>query len=514
MGTGRLTLAFNYPARGGRPAVKETLAIDMVVNVERSVNVNLTEMPTLIYGYRNNFCMDLGATEKVTFKCERNNPPNYSDSSSDPARWSNGKWYRHLEDLFDRWQNFGLNAEGVQTGGCTLSFDPEDEALMAPISGNAFLVGALSPDYSVQKMTFSLPMQFATMKPGSSGAAERVTLTLVSSTDSGSTLRTTVTVLKGYPQTVDLPSEWEDSNKDAVFLGWRTDSASIPAGGTYTFYGDATLTAVWQTYTHWHFFQTSNKVTVPSNVDSVKVTIVGGGGGGGGSATYRASSLSAHYWFMGGGGGSGDVKELAFEVAPGDVLSVECGEGGTGGTNQISGAVGSTNPTNGGGGGTTILKKNDQQVASVSGGQGGRAAAPKDGAHGAGGSRYATGGSHSADGKSGGDGGFLAPNIASNAGKGMSDYDTTDGGSYNIPIYKRGGSGGGAAAFYAALKSVDGTQTLASKGGDGWDPESDADAGDGSCGGGGGSGKVANSSRAGVGGRGCALILMFTRSGL
>lgn len=511
MGTGAITLAFNYPARGGRPAVKESLEIPIVTSVERTVNVNLTEMPTLIYGYRNNFCMDLGATEKVTFKCERNNPMNYSDSSSDPAKWSNGKWYRHLEDLFDRWQNFGLNASGEQTGGCTLSFDPEDETLLAPMKGNAFLVGALSPDYSVQKLTFSLPMQFATMKPGSSGSAERVTLTLVNELDDGSTLRTTVTVLKGYPQTVPLPDGWAETHENDEFLGWRAGSETIPAGGTYTFMTDTTLTAVWNSAVYAYFFATTNQLTVPSNVNYAKITLVGGGGGGGGSGAYRQATLLPFYWFMGGGGGSGDVTEIGMEVSPGDILAVECGEGGTGGTNYLDGYSSTTSPTNGGGGGATYLRRNGSQEAYANGGQGGRAASPRNQTHGAGGSTYAAGGTHTASRDSGGDGTYLSPNIADNAGKGAADHTVTS--SDNVPTYMRGGCGGGAAAFYASPKAMNG-RVVASKGGNGWIPASETDATDGENGGGGGSGRIANSRRAGVGGSGCALILLFRKAAL
>lgn len=506
MGTGRLTLAFNYPARGGRPAVKETLAIDMVVNVERSVNVNLTEMPTLIYGYRNNFCMDLGATEKVTFKCERNNPPNYSDSSSDPARWSNGKWYRHLEDLFDRWQNFGLNAEGVQTGGCTLSFDPEDEALMAPISGNAFLVGALSPDYSVQKMAFSLPMQFATMKPGSSGAAERVTLTLVTTDDSGTTHRSTVSVLKNYPQTVPLPDGWENLREGTAFMGWRMGSTVIASNATYTFQSDATLTAIWNAPFSCVFCTSDVTLTVPDGVNYLKAYIVGGGGGAGGGRT-KGSGVAPTIKedLVGGGGGAGEAISREAFVYPGDTVTVSCGSGGSNGKNSTTSSIDQTSVGDGGDGGATIVRISSGSTWSASGGQGGKACNIPQRLHGSGGSQYVAGGTHGSGYSGGRDGGFASPNIADNAGKGGRDDESAE---------KMGGNGGGAAAFRYRFTLTDGTvmpsstEWYESKGGNGKDAVDGTNPTDGTYGGGGGSG-MRDGTSSGKGGKGCALILMF-----
>lgn len=505
MGSGTLTLAFNYPARGGRPAVREMLVVPMVANVERSVNVNLTEMPTLIYGYRNNFCMDLGATEKVTFKCERNNPSNYSDSSTDPARWSNGKWYRHLEDLFDRWQNFGLNSSGEQTGGCTMSFEPEDETLIAPISGNAFLVGALSPDYSVQKMTFSLSMQLANMKPGASRTIEYVTLTLVTTDDSGATHRSTLSVLKNYPQTIPLPSGWEEFRVGSAFMGWRMGSITIASNTAYTFSTDATLTAIWNSPFSCDFCTSDAVLTVPSGVNYLKAYIVGGGGGGGGSRTRTRNSSSIAADLIGGGGGAGEAVVREAFVDPGDTVTIICGSGGSNGRNSTTSSIGQSSVSDGGDGGATTVRISDGTSWSAQGGQGGKACNISQRLHGDGGSQYVRGGTHGSGYSGGRSGGYSSPNISENAGKGGKDDESAE---------EMGGNGGGAAAFRYRFTLTDGTivpsstEWYESKGGSGKDVVDGTDPTDGVHGGGGGSG-MRDGASSGKGGSGCAIVLMF-----
>lgn len=515
MGMGDLTLEFHYPDKAGRGAVNETLTIPMVTNFERSINVNLTEMPTLIYGCRNNFCMDLGATEKITFKCERNCPLPCNDSSRNPEDWSNGKWYRHLEWLFDRWQNFGRSPDGTWTGGLTMSFVPEDTTLLAPVKGNVFLVGSLSVDYAIQRMTFSLPLQLASMKPGDTAPMERVTLTLRTATDSQGTLTEEVSVLKGFPQTVDLPEDWKDVRKGMVFMGWQMGDITIGTGNSYTFTSDATLTAIWRGASDCYWFTSDGTMIVPTNVNYMELVLVGGGGGGGGGGGWRAGVGAMYHWVVGGGGGSGDVVTQGTTVSPGDTIRVICGEGGSGGTNRP--AQTSTNPqkpTNGGAGGDTIVYLNGAERFRAKGGEGGRAATLATNTFGAAGSYYAKGGAHAADADHATDGEALDPNVQSNAGTGGKDAEKNG-------IVYRGGAGGGAAALMHSYTLSNGTHRptpsesasgfFESKGGNGEDCVAGTDATDGMYGGGGGSGRKTDYQRAGVGGTGVAIVLFFER---
>lgn len=511
-GVGDLMLSFNYPARAGLAAVKKTLRMPLVVDIERNVNVNLTEMGTIIYGCRNNFCMDLGATEKVTFKCERVNPFPYSDMSSDPDDWSNGKWYRHLEDLFDRWQNFGLDSKGEQTGGCTMVFTPADASLMAPISGNVFLVGALGVSYSVQKMTFSLPLQFGNMKMTSS-EAERVTLTLVTETFDKKTETTTVSVLKGYPQSVPLPDEWADIMGGAVFIGWEvSNGAYVPVGSTYTYQTEMTLTARWRKASSVQYITSDETVTVPSGVDHVSVYAVGGGGGAGGSARFIELGNQEYVMAPGGAGGAGQTSTASWGVSAGDVISVTIGAGGECGASR--GALSAGDGGDGKNGGKTVVKCR-YNICTAEGGSGGGGTKNMGGA-GKGGEEYVAGGSYEQD------GGYEAPNVKENRGKkGTRGTAPSPSGLANVLRY--GGGGGGAAAFRYAFIAEDGTRYPASGyyesiGGDGAD-EADPQvrAYSGKVGGGGGSGRaesyLVDKERAGYGGDGAVILAFFKVSG-
>ncbi len=514
-GIGDLTISFHYDNKAKRGAVNETLKIPFVTDVERSVNVNLTEMPTLIYGCRNNFCMDLGATEKVTFKCERINPVPYNDASSDPEKWSNGRWYRHLEDLFDRWQNFGYDSSGARTGGCQLTFTPADTTLLPAIGANVFLTGAISPSYEVQKMSFSLPFTLADMTM-SSGEAETVTVTIDPGASSMSSR--TVELLKGYPQVIPVPDGWESARPGMILIGWSIGSDRISKSSSYTFTKDTTVTAIWNEPTRCYWCTSDTVTVVGSDETYLTVYLIGAGGGGGGSGYARSSMLSPVYWFVGGGGGAGEVVSWETDVTPGSNIRVQCGTGGTGGTTRISDSGYVAAPTAGGTGGNTLLQIDSSTVATAHGGSGGSAAAVRlnGGSNGAGGSLYQAGGTHS--GSKGGDGSTASPNISSNVGKGMDDlYVPTDGAgtSASPPKTFAGGCGGAAAAFRMvdAPLTVSGMKTeyttVQSFGGDGGDPSSGTLPQDGRFGGGGGSGRYETLERAGVGGSGAALLLFY-----
>ncbi len=511
-GYGDLVLAFNYPAKAGRGAVKKTLNIPLVTDVERSVNVNLTELPTIIYGCRSNFCMDLGATEKITFKCERVNPFPYNDLSLDPDEWSNGKWYRHLEDLFDRWQNFGLDGNGEKTGGCTMRFTPADSTLVAPIEGNVFLIGSLNMSYSVQRLSFSLPLQLASMKV-TGGAVSKVTLTLKTNTTSQGTLSTTYEVLQGFPVTVPLPDEWTDVKEGNVFMGWEYSGGYIPDGSVHTYTSAMTLTARWRGPLDAVFITSSQDYTIPSGVDYIKVYAIGGGGGAGGmSHTTINDGVAGDRFIMwpGGAGGSGEVQTGSASVSQNSVLSITIGEGGKAGTNM--GPASKRSGTNGGQGKATVVLRDGNSFVRAEGGAGGFGTVLNSGTGGAPGTSYCSGGSAEEDGQT------TSPNIEGNVGKAGKASTTYTTGSY--PRLYRGGGGGGAAAFYYRFDTEAGMRPESgyyeSRGGAGSTVEGSdrqVPAGNGYYGGGGGSGDRGDSlldpDNQGNGGGGAALVLLF-----
>ena len=50
-----------------KDGAKVRLQMPTIVSIEDGLSASLTETSTMIYGYKNNFCMDLGNTEKITF---------------------------------------------------------------------------------------------------------------------------------------------------------------------------------------------------------------------------------------------------------------------------------------------------------------------------------------------------------------------------------------------------------------------------------------------------------------
>jgi len=529
-GIGDATIEYHFPARGGMKAINGTLSIPYITSIERTANVNLTEMPTLIYGASNNFCMDLGATEKITLKCERVNPFPYNDFSSDPAQWSNGKWYRHLESIFDRWQNFGVNGDGERTGGVTLRFVPADEELHPTIAANVFLAGSLGMSYSVQKLSFSLPFQLGNMQM-KDVKLDTVMLTLETPTDSGTPLTLPKEVYKGIPTVISLPSEWESARGGMVFHGWLyngNESSEIYDGRAYTFTESAKLVAKWAAAIDVVYSTEDDSCDVPEGASEVRIYAVGGGGGAGGSYSLTTDSYTPWFeYYVGGGGGSGEavvyLTTVKSSVEKPSILRWTIGAGGSGGTSS-NGSEATTikYPTGGGGGGSTQVYLDGTLIVTAKGGSGGSAVSATNrkgtSTHGIGGQQYCAGGTH---GQAGGDSshalgaGFTAdPNIGSNIGnpgKDVSAGNTT----------RPGGPSGGAAAFRYRFRTEDeawhpSAGYYMSEGGDGEQyiiedgkftktryPTS------GQCGGGGGAGLQENSLRAAPGSSGAVILVFF-----
>ena len=121
-----------------------------------------------------------------------------------------------------------------------------------------------------------------------------------------------------------------------------TGYLALPVGTTAQRLSSAAGTLVYFTSV------STSQWTVPANVNSVEVLVVGGGGGGGSD--------------MGGGGGAGGVRYTAnYPTTPGETISVTVGGGGVGapaGQGQVRGSSGSNSvfgsiTSHGGGGGSS-----------------------------------------------------------------------------------------------------------------------------------------------------------------
>lgn len=504
----------------------EETVIDLppVQTYEYSFQSSLTEISTMVYGYRNNFCMDLGNTLRINVSFERINPQPYSDDSKDPDVWSNGKWYRYLESCLDYWQNNAMDVDDptVQAGGARFEFVPDDLELF-PIQGyNVFVIGNLNMTYkTVQTITFTIPM-VASRMIGNAKPLEKVTLYLRTYVMNTETIfKTEVTVPKGYNVPVpECPSAFYDKQPGKIFIGWVDESGrAYSAGSSVVWTGDTVLFANWKSaqevhvYSEEKFVGVETPLTVPLGITRAVAYVVGGGGGAGGSAVAATGTdISGTRTFMkGGGGGAGQAKKLSErEVYPGDILTIYVGRGGTGGTNKTEG--GGINSTDGGDGKASyILVNGIGWDGDVKGGAGGKST--RNG--GAGGQQYMPGGSYDANTLDGADGATASPNVAKYAGKKGAGTYHKSGINNSKKYYKHGGNGGGAAAFRWRFSDNDGnwypssTGYYTSVGGNGEDYVAETDATDGELGGGGGSGYKEDSFRSGAGGHGAVIVVFY-----
>lgn len=102
--------------------------------------------------------------------------------------------------------------------------------------------------------------------------------------------------------------------------------------------------------------------TVPTGASGFLITLIGAGGGGGGGQPAGASTTCPKGGDGGNAGGHGEIiYQRAHPVAPGDVIKVTVGAGGTGGAANASGNDG----------GDTYIKVNDVEILRAEGGVGG-----------------------------------------------------------------------------------------------------------------------------------------------
>lgn len=499
--------AFIQVSYDGRSRV---IYLDHVTGIEDTYTAQLTRISTVIYGVDNRFVMDLGTVRRIDMSITRDNPFPYDDSSDDDREWSNGKWYMELEHALDFWQNLGCDYRSFeQVGGIRLKYNPLDEDLYPEIDENVFVTGTLSPNFSVQKLTLTIPFTVARMDDEGSTVG-KTCFKLISNVPDQST---DVITEKWYPKGTTMPIPIFPSFWDAD--GYAFDSWNTLASGTGTRYepgvpievpdtelvlygqwvppkaaiissvaGENTLTEMLGTGISYSA-DTGVRIT-SQDITRMMVLAVGGGGGCGGGVDSRVEALFIFgYNSAGGAGGSGDVVQNTFSVSYGQNITYTVGKGGSGRPNADG-----TSGADGQDGGASSVYIEDIRFIEAQGGDGGEGApywsyfgkevSGGEGVY-AGGS--VTGYEESGSGIKGGVGGngkTGSPNIEANVGVGAKPRSDAANN-----IYHAGGAGGGAAALNHDVRVGTTKRHFESKGGNG---TCKGRGKDGILGGGGGSG--------------------------
>lgn len=311
-----------------------TIDLPIITKISDSMSVTLTEYSTMVYGYKENFCMDIGNSERLSVSVTRVNPMPYNDASEDPNDWSNGVWCAWVKNQLDFWQNFGRDPDNNErTGGFKFEFYSLDTTLCPDFEYNVFLAGNIQKKYGVGKVTLEFPLQISRMNGASGGSSgNQVTLTLDPDNSEIGDVQT-VTVQRGIlREAPEMPTSWDYAYQmGLMFDGWSTvRGASTPQytvgdGTRYAWTENTTLYAVWSYPRYirvWDTRGSEESITIPEGVSTAVIIAVGAGGCGGACYGEAAGIMP------GGAGGAGQFVSTNISVSPNQVFTCSLGRGG------------------------------------------------------------------------------------------------------------------------------------------------------------------------------------------
>ena len=429
---------------------RETFYLPTITSIDVSHYTSLSELPTIVMGFRNNFIIDLGNTRKISLTMQRNNPASYNDNQeTNPELWSNGKWYRHLEKLLDFWQNFGraYDDSGMLSGGFEFYYNPYDETLYPVMEYNVFLNGALSVQYSTTYMVVQMNLTVARMAgEGEGPGPKHVTLILHSGLSNYEDVEREVQA----GTTVAVPSSpWDVPGY--ILDGWsRTSGASSPdadleVGDRVVFEYQEDPIELWAVWVGPIGIWTSTgsgvqNFTTPDGTVQIRLYVVGGGGGAGGGAW--ASGVGGRT--PGGGGGSGESRVYTILSGSMRPYTVTVGAGGSAGS-RPNATIGGREGGQGGNGGDTYVVDDSlgTEVARAHGGNGGQGGQLESGGLLAQGGQPVDG-TNAYGSYAGGNAGY---GVAGEDGQTSSDNSGNEGKGAQPDSRWGGGAGGGAADF-------------------------------------------------------------------
>ena len=110
------------------PSTGREFDFGTVTDISETFQKSVSVTPIVTRPKQDAFPIESRTYKQITVSFTRKNPLNPNDSSSDPAKWSNGKWTEALMASLDRWQ--------ARTDGYRLYYQPaSDNPHIAPIAG-------------------------------------------------------------------------------------------------------------------------------------------------------------------------------------------------------------------------------------------------------------------------------------------------------------------------------------------------------------------------------------------
>lgn len=350
--------------------VKTIITLPYITGIDDSYSASLTEIGTLIYGAENRFVMDLGTQRRITLNCTRVNPADYNDSLNrweNSDSWSNGKWITEFIKALDHWQNL-MDPKG----GFSLKLISPDKELFPNIIKNVFLAGSITPKYSVQKMTFSLPLVVASM---TGDKKEIKTVTIRFESDVSGEYFTQAYPIGSTVPVPSVPASWQGLKTGYSFSHWVSGSVVYYPGELTEWSVAKTLEARWQgPIEGGGVFTTPGEYSLPVPTSANRAMIYAVGGGGGSGITYMDldtegninEGIAGIISYPGGAGAGAEMIVSNVYLRNTPSISITVGKGGSSASGKVY---------DGSDGEDTIVIAGRKELT-AKGGQGGKGARP------------------------------------------------------------------------------------------------------------------------------------------
>lgn len=353
-----------------------------VQSIEETNDASIIEISTLIYGFLDNFVMDVGTLQSFVVSIQRIQPLDADDpvqqqgeseeafwarvDYNDQEMWSNGFWFRALKHFINGWQNLNWGYMGTgadrtfkHIGGFHFHYNPIREKLrdnadmysdLYPVHDrNVFIKGNISfksaAQTKLQDMNLSIGMVTGSMITSTEEQVQRELTCVIDTTSYANfKLKFPVGVQAIAPS---VPTSWVTSKGGQVFSNWIDAQSNPYLPGMRVPAGVSNLFGVWRSPIHvLAATDPDNPVEITfsaSDLRTMRVVqyyVIGPGGRGGRGCRIVMYDVPDYYIGYGGGGGSGGIangrfaifgtdltEDITFKLIPGKCASSYSGSG-------------------------------------------------------------------------------------------------------------------------------------------------------------------------------------------